>query len=131
MRYVNEDIVLRGDEAKQFVYNLHHPNVAKIVEENRRRDKALDEVNYQETDDGFTFELEPLDWANSIETIQKFLSTIEVCNLHSFRSQMNFICLDTSDSFEQQSLTAVDSFSATVSSVESAVSRDDEMLLAG
>ena len=24
MRYVNEDIVLRGDEAKQFVYNLHH-----------------------------------------------------------------------------------------------------------
>ena len=36
MRYVNEDIVLRGDEAKQFVYNLHHPNVAKIVEENRR-----------------------------------------------------------------------------------------------
>lgn len=64
MRYVNEDIVLRGDEAKQFVYNLHHPNVAKIVEENRRRDKALDEVNYQETDDGFTFELEPLDWAN-------------------------------------------------------------------
>ena len=53
MRYVNEDIVLRGDEAKQFVYNLHHPNVAKIVEENRRRDKALDEVNYQETDDGF------------------------------------------------------------------------------
>ena len=41
MRYVNEDIVLRGDEAKQFVYNLHHPNVAKIVEENRRRDKAL------------------------------------------------------------------------------------------
>ena len=44
---------------------------------------------------------------------------------------MNFICLDTSDSFEQQGLTAVDSFSATVSSVESAVSRDDEMLLAG
>lgn len=66
MRYVNEDIVLRGDEAKQFVYNLHHPNVAKIVEENRRRDKALDEVNYQETDDGFTFKLEPLDLANSI-----------------------------------------------------------------
>ena len=66
MHYVNEDIVLRGDEAKQFVYNLHHPNVAKIVEENRRLDKALDEVNYQETDDGFTFELEPLDWANSI-----------------------------------------------------------------
>lgn len=33
MRYVNEDIVLRGDEAKQFVYNLHHPNVAKIVDE--------------------------------------------------------------------------------------------------
>ena len=31
MRYVNEDIVLRGDEAKQFVYNLHHPNVAKKV----------------------------------------------------------------------------------------------------
>ena len=60
MRYVNEDIVLRGDEAKQFVYNLHHPNVAKIVEENRRRDKALDEVNYQETDDGFTFELRPV-----------------------------------------------------------------------
>ena len=88
-------------------------------------------MNYQETDDGFTFELEPLDWANSIETIQKFISTIEVCNLHSFRSQMNFICLDTSDSFEQQSLTAVDSFSATVSSVESAVSQDDEMLLAG
>ena len=58
MRYVNEDIVLRGDEAKQFVYNLHHPNVAKIVEENRRRDKALDEVNYQETDDGFTLELD-------------------------------------------------------------------------
>ena len=44
---MNEDIVLRGDEAKQFVYNLHHPNVAKIVKENRRRDKALDEVNYQ------------------------------------------------------------------------------------
>ena len=40
MRYVNEDIVLRGDEAKQFVYNLHHPNVAKIVEENRRRDSS-------------------------------------------------------------------------------------------
>lgn len=52
---MNEDIVLRGDEVKQFVYNLHHPNIAKIVEENRRRDKALDEVNYQKTEDGFTF----------------------------------------------------------------------------
>ena len=40
------------------MYNLHHPNVAKIVEENRRRDKALDEVNYQETDDGFTFDID-------------------------------------------------------------------------
>lgn len=29
MRYVNEDIVLRGDEAKQFVYNLHHPMLLK------------------------------------------------------------------------------------------------------
>lgn len=55
---MNEDIVLRGDEAKQFVYNLHHPNVTKIVEENRRRNKALDEVNYQETDDGFTFDID-------------------------------------------------------------------------
>ena len=55
---MNEDIVLRDDEAKQFVYNLHHRNVGKIVEENRRRDKALDEVNYQETDDGFTFDID-------------------------------------------------------------------------
>ena len=55
---MNKDIVLRGDEAKQFVYNLNHPNVAKIVEENRRRDKALDEVNYQETDDGFMFDID-------------------------------------------------------------------------
>lgn len=61
---MNEDIVLRGDEAKQLVYNLHHPNVAKIVEENRRRDKALDEVNYQETDDGFMFDIDK----NKLET---------------------------------------------------------------
>lgn len=58
---MNEDIVLRGDEAKQFVYNLHYPNVAKIVEENRRRDKVLDEVNYQETEDGFTFDIDKSD----------------------------------------------------------------------
>lgn len=55
MRYVNEDIVLRGDEAKQFVYNLHHPNVAKIVEENRRRDtldafQREDRCEYQQDD---------------------------------------------------------------------------------
>lgn len=58
---MNKDIVLRGDEAKQFVYNLHHPNIAKIAEENRQRDKALDEVNYQETEDGFTFDIDKSD----------------------------------------------------------------------
>lgn len=59
MHYVNSDIILDSDEARQFKYFLRHPNVEEVQRKLKVCNDALAEMNYRENEDGtFSFDIE-------------------------------------------------------------------------